>query len=179
MVSKQYSSLLWLCQFFSKIHPRLPTPLTSMLKITLVAWRCTNVIRSMRISDGEMNNGDTVREMGKNLFKINPFRVCFLAPKASIVFTCFKKAFTKTSILHYFDREHDIEIEMYASSFVICGIFRQPNLVYMTHTNSDFSFPEISEGYLLVFFSKKRISAKTRYKSSVKELLTIFEAFKT
>lgn len=121
-----------------------------MLKTTSVKKLSpTNVRRSIRVDNSRVSNADKVKEMGynlskgKNLSKINPSRVNFLTPEASIAFTCLRKAFSKAPILYYFDSECYIRIGTNASSFASSVIFSELILRYVTYTNPDLSIFKI------------------------------------
>lgn len=111
--------------------------------------------------------------------KINLSKTCFLSTQASVVFTYLKKAFSKTLILYHFNSERHIRIQIDIFSFGIDEIFSQLTLRHMTYINSDLSTSKIHHLYLVTFFSRKMISARTWYETYNGDLLTIIKAFNT
>lgn len=85
--------------------------------------RSTNGRRSRETKHGEINSGNKVvsnKERRRNLSKAKlSTRVFFLILEAWIAFTSLKKTFTKVLILHYFDSEYHIYIEIEACGFSI------------------------------------------------------------
>ena len=91
----------------------------------------------------------------------------YLTPGAKRAFTQLRQAFIKAPILRHFDLECHIQIETDASGYAIGGVLSQ-----LTSDNSGRWHP-------VAFYSRKMISAETRYKTHDGELLDIVEAFKT
>ena len=91
----------------------------------------------------------------------------FLTPGAKLAFTELRQAFLKALILHHFDPECHIRIETDASGYAIGGVLSQ-----LTSDDSGRWHP-------VAFFSRKMISAETRYETHDIELLAIVKAFKT
>ena len=90
----------------------------------------------------------------------------FLTPRAKLAFIELRQAFLKAPIFYHLDPECHISIETDASSYTISGVFSQ-----LTSDN-------LSQWYLIVFFSRKMILAETRYETHDGEFLPIVEAFK-
>ena len=90
----------------------------------------------------------------------------FLTPGAKLAFTELRQAFLKAPILHHFDPERHIRIEMDVSGYAIGGVLSQ--------LTSD----DLGRWHLVAFFSRKMIPAENRYKTHDGELLAIVEAFK-
>ena len=181
-------------QRFIQEFSQIAAPLTSMLKIAEPrkggvgvggdsrAERSGSKQDKRRIDDDEVN-GNEVDDEGydeggtkvqkssksKNLFKSKKTvrSSDFLAPGAKEAFTKLRQAFLKAPILHHFDPERYIWIEMDASGYAISGILSQ-----LTLDNS-------GQWYSVAFFSRKMIPAETRYETHDGELLAIVEAFKT
>ena len=91
----------------------------------------------------------------------------YLTPGAKLAFTQSRQAFTKSSILPYFDLECHIQIETDASGYAIGKVLSQ-----LTSDNLGLWHP-------IAFYSQKMILAKTRYETHDGELLDIVKAFKT
>ncbi len=91
----------------------------------------------------------------------------FLTFEAKKAFAELKQAFIEAPILNHFDLEYHIHIETDASGYAIGQILNQLTL------------DDSSQWYLVAFFSKKMILAKTWYDTHNNELLKIVEAFKT
>ena len=91
----------------------------------------------------------------------------FLTADTKRAFTKLRQAFVEAPILNYFNLEYYIQIETDALSYTISG-----TLSWLT---SDI----LEQWYPVVFFSRKKIPAKTWYKNHNDELLAIVKAFKT
>ena len=91
----------------------------------------------------------------------------FLIPGAKLAFTKLRQAFLQASIFHHFDPQHHIRIKTNASGYAIGGVLSQ--------LTSD----DLGQWHPVTLFSRKMISAKTRYKMHDGKFLAIFEAFKT
>ena len=91
----------------------------------------------------------------------------FLTPGAKLAFTELRQAFLKAPILHHFDPERHIRIETDVSGYAIGGVLNQLTL------------DDLGRWHPVAFFSRKMISAETRYETHDGELLAIVEAFKT
>ena len=118
-------------------------------------------------------DGDKVEvdEVGKKARKTSKSQKTvgsdFLTPRAKLAFTELRQAFLKAPILHHFDPERHIRIEMDASGYAIGGVLSQ-----LTSDN-------LGRWHPVAFFSRKMISAETKYETHDGELLAIVEAFKT
>ena len=117
--------------------------------------------------DGSEVEDDEVGKKGRNSSKSKKTESGFLTSEARMTFTKLKQAFIKAPILHHFDLERHIRIEMDASGYTISGVLSQ-----LTSDNSGWWHP-------VAFFSKKMILAGIRYETHNGELLAIIEAFKT
>ena len=124
-------------QRFIQGFSKIVTPLTSMLEIT---------------------SDRTLHKAADNF--------SFLTPKAKLAFFRLRQAFIEAPILHHFDPERYIQIEIDVSGYAIGGILSQLT-------------PENGQWHLVAFFSRKMIPAKIWYKTHNQELLAIVEAFKT
>lgn len=99
----------------------------------------------------------------------------FLTSKAGIFFTQLRQAFIKSSILQYFDPKCPIQIKSDISNYIINEV-----LIQLTFDQINFNQVTLEpKWYLVTYFSRKMIFAKTRYRTHDDELLTIVEAFKT
>ncbi len=110
----------------------------------------------------------------------------FLTSEAKKTFIHPQKAFKEAPILRHFDPEGHIQIETNASRYAIGGVLNQMtsdqhSSGFVTHKdpNSDFPKSEIGQWHPVAFFSRKIISAETRYKTHDQELLAIIKTFKT
>ena len=101
----------------------------------------------------------------------------FLTPGAKEAFNCLRLAFTKALILRHFDPECHIRIETDTSGYAIGGVLSQ--LASETIPDGVVTKADLGQWHLVAFFSRKMISAKTRYKTHNGKLLAIVEAFKT
>ena len=101
----------------------------------------------------------------------------FLIPKTRTAFNRLRLAFTEAPILWHFDPECHIRIETNISGYAIDSVLRQ--LVSETRPDGVFTKTNLGQWHLVAFFSRKMISAKTRYETHDSELLAIVEAFKT
>ena len=91
----------------------------------------------------------------------------YLIPSAKRAFTQLRQAFTKAPILQHFDPECHIRIETDMSGYAIDGVLSQLTL------------DNLGRWHSVAFYSRKMISAKTRYETHNGELFAIVEAFKT
>ena len=120
-----------------------------------------------KVDGGEFGD-DEVGKKVQNLSKSKTMvRSDFFTLQAKLAFAKLSQAFVKAPILHHFDLERHIRIEMDASGYAIGGVLNQ-----LTSDNSGWGHP-------VAFFSQKMIPAETRYKTHDGELLAIVEAFKT
>ena len=101
----------------------------------------------------------------------------FLTPKAKLAFTQLKQAFVKALILHHFDPESHIRIEIDVSGYVIGDVLSQ--LSSGTRPDGIVTKYNLGQWHLVAFFSRKIISAKTWYETHNSELLAIIKAFIT
>ena len=104
-------------------------------------------------------------------------RPSFLTPEARSTFNRLRLAFTEALILRYFDPECHIRIETDASGYAIGGVLSQ--LASGTSSDGVVTKTDLGQWHLVAFFSRKMISAETRYETHDGELLAIVEAFKT
>ena len=118
-------------------------------------------------NDGDEVNGDEVGTKVQKLSKSKKMESGFLTPGARKAFIELRQAFIKALILHHFDPERHIQVEMDASSYAIGGVFSQ--LI------SD----NLGQWHPVAFFSRKMIPTETKYETHDGELLAINEAFKT
>ena len=95
----------------------------------------------------------------------------FLTPGTKNAFNQLKQVFTKAPILQHFDLECHIRIETNALGYAIRGVLNQ--------LTSDHLISGQGQWHPVVYFFRKMIPAKTRYKTYNAELLAIVEAFKT
>ena len=86
-------------------------------------------------------------------------RSSFLTPKTRAAFNCLRLAFTKAPILRYFDPEYYIWIEADASGYAIDGVLSQ--LAFRTRPDGVVLKIDLSQWYLVAFFSRKMIPAET------------------
>ena len=103
----------------------------------------------------------------KNLSKSKKtVRSDFFTLRAKLAFTELRQVFLKALILHHFDPERHIWIEIDALGYAIGGVLSQ-----MT---SD----DLGRWYPVAFFSQMMIAAENRYETHDSELLAIIETFK-
>ena len=93
-------------------------------------------------------------------------RLNFLTPKAKLAFTKLRQAFVKAPILHHFNPECHIQIEIDESGYAIGEVLSQLTL------------DDLGRWHPLAFFSYKMIPAETRYKTYDIKFLAIVETFK-
>ena len=115
--------------------------------------------------DGNEVRNDEVGTKVQKLSKSKKTELGFLPSGARKAFTKLKQAFIKALILHYFDLERHIWVEMDASGYAIGGVFSQ-----LTSDDS-------SRWHPVAFFLRKMILAEIRYETHNSELLAIVEAF--
>ena len=123
-------------------------------------------IDNVEVNGGKVGDNE-VGKKGRNLSKSKNIESGFFISGARMAFTKLRQAFIKAPIFYHFNLERYIRIETDVSSYAIDGVFSQ-----LTSDNS-------SRGHSIAFFSRKMISAETRYKTHNGELLAIVEAFKT
>ena len=90
----------------------------------------------------------------------------YLNPDAKKAFDQLRQAFTKAPILQFFNPEQYIWVQTDASGHAIGGVLSQ-----LTNNSGQW--------YLVAYFLRKMILAKTRYKTHKSEFLAIVETFKT
>ena len=90
----------------------------------------------------------------------------FLISGGRMVFIKLRQAFIKDSILHHFDLECHIRMEIDASSYAIGKVLSQLTL------------DNLGQWHLVVFFLQKMIPARTQYETYNGKLLAIIEVFK-
>lgn len=131
-----------------------------------------NVRKSRDVGNNGMNDGNEFdsRETKRNLSMINYSGMRFLTSVARVVFT-------KVLIIHHFDLKHQIRIKTDMSDFSIGRKFSQLTLKHITYTNLNLFNSKIVQLYSVDFSPRKVISAKIRYETHDKKLLTIFEDF--
>ena len=100
----------------------------------------------------------------------------FLTSDTKEAFNYLRQTFTKALILQQFDPECHMQIKTNASGYAIGRVLSQLTL---NKVISDEAIGLNIDWYLVVYFSKKMIPAKTRYEIHNGELLAIVEAFKT
>ena len=91
----------------------------------------------------------------------------FHTPKARLAFTILRQAFVKALILYYCDLKCHIGIETHESGYAIGKIL------------SKLTLNDLGWWHLVIFFSRKIILAKTRYRIHDGKLLAILKDFKT
>ena len=151
-------------QQFIQGFSRFAAPLTSILKIALVAslivgdehdgkgiqvenWDKKEPIQKSRKSQRTAKSKKSIRakkaeaSRAKNLGQSNTF----LTADARKTFTKLSQAFIKVPILNHFISKHHIRIEMDASGYAIGGILSQLTL------------DDLGQWYLVAFFSRKMI----------------------
>ena len=164
---------------------RIAAPLTSMLKTSgstesktrpgeggvgvggSRAGHGRSKMDNERRVDGDKFGDDEVGTKVQKLSKSKKTELGFLTPGARKAFTELRQAFIKTLILHHFDPERHIRVEMDVSGYAIGGVLSQ-----LTSNN-------LGRWHPVAFFSRKMILAETRYETHNGELLAIVEAFKT
>ena len=100
----------------------------------------------------------------------------FLIPKARAAFNHLWLAFIKAPILWHFNLEYHIWIKTDTLGYAIGGVLSQ--LVSRTKPDGIITKTNLGQWYLIAFFLRKMIPAKTRYKIHNGKLLAIFKAFK-
>ena len=133
-----------------------------------------NKIDSIEIDDGEVEDNKVEKKVQKRSKSKNSSKSKktirssdFLTPGAKLAFTELRQAFLKAPILHHFDPERHIRIEMDALGYAIGKVLSQ--------LTSD----DLGRWYPVAFFLRKMIPAKTRYEIYNGKLLSIGEALKT
>ena len=128
------------------------------------ARREGNKLDKSKLHNDEVDGG----EVGDNkVVKSKKTGSGFFISGARKAFTKLRQTFIKAPILHHFDPERHIRVEMDVSGYAIGGILSQLIL------------DNLVQWHLVAFFSKKMIPAETRYETQDDELLAIVEAFKT
>ena len=108
----------------------------------------------------KMSKSKNLSESKKSIKPLN-----FFTFGAKLAFTKLRQAFLKALILHHFDPERHIQIDMDASGYAIVGVLSQ--------LTSD------GRWHSMAFISHKMIPVETRYETHDVELLAIVEAFKS
>ena len=103
----------------------------------------------------------------------------FLTPGAREACNQSRQAFTEAPILRHFDPECHIRIETDASGYAIGGVLSQLSSDWVNPDDLISSKSDFGQWHPVAYFSRKMISAETRYKTYNAELLAIVEAFKT
>ena len=122
------------------------------------------------IDGGKVEDDEVEKKVQKckNLFKFKKvIGLDFFTPGARLAFTELRQAFVKAPILHHFDPERHIWIEMDVSSYVIGRVLNQ-----LTSDN-------LGWWHSVAFFFQKMILAGTRYETHDGELWAIVEAVMT
>ena len=101
----------------------------------------------------------------------------FFILKARLTFTQLRQAFVEASILHHFNLESHIWIEIDESGYAIGGVLSQ--LSSGTRPDGVVTKADLSQWHPVAFFSREMIPTKTRYKTHNGKLLAIVEVFKT
>ena len=102
----------------------------------------------------------------------------FLISEVRETFNYLRQAFTKALILWHFDLKCHIQIKIDELGYTIRKVLSQLASNQLTLNNSIF-FKLNIDCHLVIYFSKKIISTKTRYKIYNNELLAIVETIKT
>ena len=135
------------------------------------AGRSGSKLDRSELYSGEIDGGevgdDKVMKKGRNLSKSKKTELGFLTSGARKAFTELRQTFIKASILHHFNPEHHIRVDIDASGYAISGVLSQLTL------------DNLSQWHPVPFFLRKMIPAETRYETHDGELLAIIEAFKT
>ena len=118
------------------------------------------------VDSGEVGDNEVVKK-GQNLSKSKKTESGFFTSGVRKAFTKLRQAFIKASILYHFDPERHIWVETDVSGYAIGRIFNQ--LI------SD----NLGQWHLIAFFSRKMISAQTRYETHNGKLVAIVKAFKS
>ena len=100
----------------------------------------------------------------------------FLNPSAKKSLNCLWLAFTKASILWYFDLECYIWIEANALGYVIYGVLNQ--LAFRTNLNKVVTKTNLGQWHPIAFFFIIVIFVKTQYKTYNSKLFAIVKTFK-
>ena len=132
------------------------------------------IFKSQKLSKSRKNSSNSENSSNFDAIESGP---SFLIPKARSAFNRLRLAFTKAPILQYFDPEYYIRIKTNTSGYVIGGVLSQ--LASGTSPDGVVIKANLGQWYLVAFFSRKMIPAKTQYKTHDGELLAIVEAFKT
>ena len=101
----------------------------------------------------------------------------FLTYKAKAAFNRLQLAFSKASILQYFDLECYIWIENDALGYAIGDMLSQ--LASKTSLDRVVTKTDLGRWHPVAFYFKKIIPVKTQYKTHDNKLLVINESFKT
>ena len=161
---------------FLKGFNRIAVSLTAMLKTTGLSIALTS-----RVDDDEVVGGgaavghlDASRKSAKSKSQMksgnNSEASKFLTSEAKEAFNCLRQAFTKVLILWHFDLECHIRIETNALGYAIGGVLNQ---LTSNQETSDKAIGSNIDWYLVPYFSRKMIPAKTRYETHDGELLAI------
>ena len=160
-----FANFYW---YFIQGFSKIAGPLTLILRTTKSAenftWLMAEDTEVGSISGGNCED-ETVKKSpltSKNLNGATGYPIL----NAKQVFTQLRQAFTKAPILQHCDPQYHIRIETDALGYAIGGALSQ-----LTLDNSGWWHP-------VVFYSRKMILAKTRYKTHNGELLGIVKAFK-
>ncbi len=186
---------------FIQNFSRIAALLTLILQTTDDETLSTQAIESKKNQDTPTSTGggDGVNRDTKNLssvvksakskkpnFAKANSETDFLTPGAKKAFIYLRNAFTKAPIFRHFELKCHIRSEIDASKYAIGRVLSQITLYqhssgHMSHEdpNSEFLKSKIGQWHPVAFFSRKMISAETRYKTLDQELLAIVEAFKT
>ena len=120
---------------------------------------------SVEISVGGGNCEDGIVKHSMHSDNLN--RTGYLTYKPRLAFTSLRKAFTKALIFRHFNLKCHIRIEIDVLYYAISGVLNELTL------------DNLNQWHLVVYFSQKMISAKTRCKAYNSEFFAIVEAFKT
>ena len=168
-------------QRFIQGFSRIAAPLTSMLKTSGSTESSTRPgkgevgvggdsraeLDGSKVDSGEVGDDEVGKKVQNSSKSKKSVRSDFLTPGAKLAFAKLRQAFVKAPILHHFDPERHIQIEMDVSGYKFSGVLSQ--------LTSD----DLRRWHPVAFFSQKMISAETRYETHDGELLAIVEAFKT
>ena len=141
--------------------------------------------KSRKLKGQKTSKSQILSKLGKNLLKsgnspnfgATKSGSSFLTPKARLAFNCLWLAFTKALIFRYFDLEYHIRIKTDVLGYAIGGVLSQ--LASGTSLDRVVTKADLGQWHPVAFFSRKMISAETRYETHNGKLLAIVKAFKT
>ena len=133
------------------------------------AGRDGNKLDGIRSDDNEFDNkgNNELGKKGQNLSKSKKMKSSFFISGARMAFTKLRQMFIKAPILHHFNLERHIRVEIDASDYAGSRVLSQLTL------------DNLGRWHLVAFILQKMIPAETRYETHNNKLLAIVEAFKT